>query len=239
MTLWVFGDSYTADGRKTVGSDNWQDIDKNWVELLQEKLNNPILHIHASPGAANEWIFSKVLEHQDMFAVDDYVVVQLSCSSRRWFFEDKPEMSNFQYSPGVNLSKNEQKALESYKRYLINEKANLANYQMIEMALKVVAGGDNAPAMLIIPGFDPIRGIKGTLGHVCFGEFDNEDLIGKYYVDHKNDPRINHMHEENHKILADKIFNYFQTWQQIDLTSGFKSKFINSSNYKQNKQLTS
>jgi hypothetical protein len=239
MTLWVFGDSYTADGRKTKGSDNWQDIDKNWVELLQEKLGEVQLNIHASPGAANEWIFNEVQEHIDEFTPNDFVVVQLSCPSRRWFFEDRPEASNFQYSPGVNLSKNEEKALEIYKRNLLNERADAANYKMIEMALKSVAVNEEAPAMAVIPGFDSIRGIKGTLGNVCFGEFENQDLVGKYFVDHTNDPRVNHMHEENHKILADKIYNYFKTWQIIDLTSDFKSGFINSSNYKKTNQLTS
>ena len=239
MTLWVFGDSYTADGRKTKGSNNWQDIDKTWVELLQQKLNNPNLNIHASPGAANEWIFNELVKYQDQFTSEDYIIVQLTCSSRRWFFKDKPEMSNFQYSPAVNLSKNEIKALENYKRYLLNETANDANYKMLEYALKFVALQENAPKMLVLPGFDPIRGIIGSLGHVCFGEFEDQELIGKYYVDHKNDPRINHMHEENHKILANKIYNYFQDWEPIDLTSDFKNKFINSSNYKETYQLTS
>ena len=241
MKLWIFGDSYSADGRKDAsGKINWQNIDKSWIELLQEKLNIPVVTVYAAPGVANEWIFSNVLEHRASFTSDDYVVVQLTCSLRRWFFEDRPWTSNFLGAGTTpDLSKNEKKALEFYRKYLINRRADISNYRMMEMALKSVALDVNAPSILVIPGFDPIQGIKGTLGDICFGEFDDPNLIGKYYAYHNFDPRINHMHEENHKILANKIFNYFQTWQEIDLTSGFKNKFINSSNYKQNNQLTS
>ena len=155
MKLWAFGDSYTIDGRQTASADIiWQNIDKSWVELLQKKLNSSALNIFAAPGVANEWIFNNVLEQCVNFKSDDVVVVQLTCASRRWFFEDRPWTSNFLWASDTDdLSKNEKTALEFYRRYLINRRADLSNYRMIEMALKSIALDVNAPSILVIPGF--------------------------------------------------------------------------------------
>jgi len=240
MNLWVFGDSYTADGRNTVGSNNWQHIDKTWFEQLAEKLDVSKKYNLAIPGVSNEWIYGKILQEKDNFQKDDYIVIQPTCASRRWLFEDHPDFSNWQNLPVNNkiLTRGEISALNLFKRHLINEQAETYNYDMFIRAVMFIAQSLPENKILIMPGFHPIPGIIGTLGNVCFGEFLDSSIENKYYEYHKNDPRINHMHETNHTILATKIYNFFKFNQTVDLTAGFDHSFINKSNYKQNNQLT-
>jgi|AntAceMinimDraft_1070359.scaffolds.fasta_scaffold40763_3 hypothetical protein len=239
MTLWVFGDSYSVDSQNTTGSTNWQTIDKSWTELLVDLLGVSKKHVIARPGVSNEWIYGQLLREKDNFKQDDYVIIQPTCSSRKWLIERFPEISNWQFSSlDKRLTKNEINALNLYQRYLINDEINLYNYDMVIRAFMFIAQSIPSVKILIIPGFHNISGITGSLGNVCFGEFVNSTIEDKYYHYHKNDPRINHMHESNHKILAKKIHDFFILNYLVDLTSGFESKFINNSNYRENKCLT-
>ena len=46
------------------------------------------------------------------------------------------------------------------------------------------------------------------------------------YHEKTGDNRFNHFSEVNHKILASKIINFFNTGESIDLTSGFKTSIM-------------
>lgn len=241
MTLWVFGDSYTADGRKSVGSNNWQHIEATWIELLAERLSVSNKTVIAMPGVSNEWIYGKLLQEKNNFQSGDYIVIQPTCSTRRWLIERCPELANWQHLPVNNkiLTQYEISALESFRKHLINEQVELYNYDMFIRAVMFISQSLTENRILIIPGFHNIPGIVGSLGDICFGEFVNSTVEDKFYQYHKNDPRINHMHEVNHRILTEKIYNFFKFGELIDLTTGFNTKFITENNYKQNICLTS
>ena len=141
MTLWVFGDSYTADGRKTIGSNNWQHIENTWVELLTKKLNVSNNNVFAIPGVSNEWIYGKLLQEQNNFQPGDYIIIQPTCATRRWLIERCPELANWQHLSANNkfLTKDEVSALDSFRRYLINEQVELYNYDMFIRAVMFIS----------------------------------------------------------------------------------------------------
>ena len=79
--------------------------------------------------------------------------------------------------------------------------------------------------VLILPGFNNVPGVKGNLCEASGTEFNNEKTAIAYY-DKTGDLRFNHFSEVNHKILADKIIEFFKTGKTVDLTTGFKTSII-------------
>jgi hypothetical protein len=70
-------------------------------------------------------------------------------------------------------------------------------------------------------GFHEIHSITGTLSTASFAEFDCEKTLNKYYGK-TTDDRWNHFSEVNHKILANKVIDFFEdTNHNIDFTTGF------------------
>ena len=239
--LWVFGDSYSADSKDWNSGQKYgaQSLDNTWYELLSKKLKVSNVLLHSQKGVANEWIYTEVITHQSSFDDGDYVIIQLTSQNRKWFLRDSPELSNIFYSQIHYNNKDEKKAVEYYKKYLHSDFMDILHYDMLVCALQFMAKTlQKKVKVLILPGFQPVPGITGTLGDVCNSEFSNFELQEKYYYHHRADPRINHMHEENHKILADKIYGFFKKYEHVDLTAGFVSKFINTNNYKEIQQIT-
>jgi len=84
----------------------------------------------------------------------------------------------------------------------------------------------------ILPGFENIKGMHtciGSLYDVDWKEHDSNDSNQKQiFLDkHDNyDPKDCHLHEHNHVILAEKLYDYFQYQQPIDLTKGFRENII-------------
>lgn len=238
MRLRVFGDSYSIDHYK-FPPDNirWQDINKSWVDLVAEQLEVEETIITAQPGVSNSWIYYEILQVIETFTSEDIIIIQLTSKTREWLIERHPTLANWQGihdHKSLDLTSNETDALRKYKKYLNNDLNLILSYDMFVRALMFIASNTSAN-ILILPGFDPVPGCTGTLGDICFGEFDMDPNL--YYTYHSPDPRVNHMHEVNHKILASKICNFFQNHECVNLLTGFKRGFININNYKEIQQI--
>lgn len=236
--LWVFGDSYSVDSTFMKNNPDYSQFiwepDNCWVEKLAEKLygDKHQRKIFAEYGVSNDWIFHSVTEQFDNIKPNDYVIVQLSSSSRKWFFEDRPKCSNIlstAFRVGEDISKEEDKAIKMYGKYLHNLNLDDIIYKSYVLSLEYIAlfFRQNDVKMIVLPGFHDVNGVKGNLGDICFNEFADEKSRTMFYDGGTVDPRMNHITPDNHEILAEKIYRFFEHGETVDLTSGFKLKVLN------------
>ena len=111
-TLYIFGDSFTVDYK----------TDWTWTRQLADKLRVDAMMNNSIIGCSNEWIMHKVKEVRHKITQDDIVVVVLTSPYRYWFFEDKPELSNYRIANWDNFASDNEKghvdAVMGYVNYL-------------------------------------------------------------------------------------------------------------------------
>ena len=245
--LFVFGDSFGHDLKHFQSSNEmrkknglfptFDPIEDNWVNLVAKNLTGTTEQINDSmAGCANEFIFHRFMSRMGEIKENDYVIITLTSSDRRWLVERCPHLSNWAGSkidsePEGGLTKKEFGAVQQYARYLHSEIASSAIYDAIYWA--IVHAAQELEKMnvklLILPGFLPLRGVVGTLTEACFSEFDSPETQETYYRK-TNDIRWNHFSKENHEILADKVTKFFTDYETVDLTTGFKTGIYTKDN---------
>lgn len=248
MKLWVFGDSFAHDikhlestnrNRKEVGLfPPYQPLENNWLNIVSEKLTGSVEHENFSmAGCANEFIYDQLYSSVSKFKEGDYVLVTLTASNRRWLVERCPHLANWsncKFEPNLpdSVTKDENEAILQYGKYLHSDIASNAIYTAILWATVNIAQhvANLGIKFLILPGFDKIDHIKGTLSEVCFEEFDNLTTLNEYYKK-TTDCRWNHLSEVNHNVLANKVIDYFtDVDHNIDLTVGFEKNIYTKDN---------
>jgi hypothetical protein len=233
--LYVFGDSFTYQSPNKELETFYKY--PTYIDILADKLNQKTVRNYSVPGASNEYIYSTLMEviDEESLTEDDYIIIATTYKGRRWLFDDKPEYSNFVGLVGgaleKGLSKDRADAVKKYILHLTNEKADNVLSTMFHHALHFVVQHISAHA-LILPGFHYCAGAKGTLAEIGLNEFENLELRDKYFM-LSGDRRPNHMLEENHIILANKILDFYQRGSIIDLTTDFKSGQITNKNLKE------
>lgn len=239
--LYVFGDSYSCDSKyyDTVNKERnhkFLPLEKNWTSILSEKLTGSIEHINDSiVGCSNEFIFHRLMTRMSELKKGDYVVVSATSVNRRWLIERRPDValhhatSNINAEPGI--TKEESDAILQYTRYLHSDLAAETIYDAIFWATVYAAQRveDLGVRFLIIPGFRDIPGVNGNLFDLSNSEFDNIETRDKFYK-MAPDLRWNHLTEVNHKILADKVFDFFTENKMVDLTTGFQKNIYTKNN---------
>ena len=244
MNLWVFGDSFShshkdfefVNTRRQVPH-KFQIIEKNWVNLLAEKLTGNVEEQNFSQyGCANEFIYNSLRNQMQNFREGDCVIVTLTSSNRRWFVKDLPHLANYtncKYTPGLenSFTKDQHKAVSSYVKYLHNDIANDAIYDAIFWATMNINDyvANYGVNFLILPTAHPIPGTNGLLTNVANREFDSVETLRNFYKK-TTDNRWNHLTKENHSILADKVYEYFTKGITVDLTTGFRTNIYNKDN---------
>jgi hypothetical protein len=241
--LYVFGDSFSHPFSSFDESNKLREtakeyppfipIKNNWVNLVAERLTGTTDQINDSmAGAANEFIFHRFMDRMSQYKEGDYVIVCLTNENRRWLIEGSPHLSNFANSKiDEGVTKQEYKAIQQYAKYLHSDIASNAIYNSIIWA--TIHGAVNLEPlgvkMLILPGWHTISGVEGSLTEASFREFDSIETRNAFYKK-TNDSRWNHFSEENHKVLADKVCDFFTDFKMIDLTTGFKSNIYTKDN---------
>jgi hypothetical protein len=231
--LWVFGDSFTKHSQS-----NQEDF---WTFKLAKMLGVQTYHNWSQYGVSNEYICDGFIEHSDNIQQDDYLIFIITWKSRHWFFEDRPEVSNFNMmSNGViykEYGKQSENAVKTFEKYLDSER--LANIKLNWYYGYLNFVETHFPNTLIIPGFDNDFHrafnfqVDGNLYPIGANEFETPK-IGKEIFEKKwgsLDRRVGHMANTNHEILADKVYQTFTNKIPLDLHNGFKKEFINLSNY--------
>ena len=225
MNLWIYGDSFSVPNNKDSG------VEKTWLEIVSNNLNLRVQNF-SEMGISNDFIYHEIIRTNKEWCENDLVIVQLTAPWREWFFEDFPHLSNFSNcSWHKDLEDAQVAAVEEYSKYLVNDRKHLVQYHMIQTALKHFAR--NNIKMLVLPGFHHVEEIPGTLSTICFNEFDSQDTANKFYKYHKLDPRINHLSKENHKILGNRITNFFLKGELPNLIDGYEQNIISIDTYKE------
>ena len=224
--LWIFGDSFSV-GRQDINKGE-EIYYKLWYEEVALNLKCEYYHNYAQWGVSNEYIINEFMSRKTEYHKGDYIIIQLTDPSRQWFFQDKPELANIHVKDMKKWTSREQyAAIQSYLKYLDNDPIKLMKYTLYCMALEFQAKHNLSHCrILILPGFHVIPTILGTLLDVCNNEFESELSMNAWYDKHNIDPRPNHLSESNHKILSDKIINYFLQGGLLDLTNNFKEGFL-------------
>jgi hypothetical protein len=239
--LYIFGDSFSVpDAHKNEvmgpkGLVTFMPLEKNWTRIVSESIIGDDNHvIDAQLGCSNEYILHTLRERESSFKSGDCVIVQLTSYYREWFFEDKPGMANFinaKFVPGVHVTKEQANALEMYKKHLYSDHRLLLHYDAILDAItfRTALYGQQGIRCLILPGFHNVAGVEGTMFKTSSSEFDSEETAAIYRAE-TSDLRYNHFSEVNHKILADKVIDFFNTGKTVDLTSDFKTGMYTKDN---------
>lgn len=239
--LYIFGDSFSVpDAQKNEvigpkGLVTFMPVEKSWTDIVSERLIGEDNHVNdAILGCSNEYILHTLRTRESSFTSGDYVIVQLTSYYREWFFEDKPGMANFinaKFVPGVHVTKEQANALEMYKRHLYSDHRLLLHYDAILDAItfRTILYGQQGIRCLILPGFHNVVGVEGTLFKASGSEFDSEETAAIYRAE-TGDLRFNHFSDVNHKILANKVIDFFNTGKTVDLTSGFKTGMYTKDN---------
>ena len=239
--LYIFGDSFSVpDAHKDEvigpkGLMTFMPLEKNWTRIVSESIIGDDNHVNdAVLGCSNEYILHTLRDRESSFKSGDRVIIQLTSYYREWFFEDKPGMANFinaKFIPGVHVTKEQANALEMYKRHLYSDHRLLLHYDAILDAInfRTMLYAQQGIRCLVLPGFHNVIGVEGTMFKTSSSEFDSEETAAIYRAE-TGDLRYNHFSEVNHKILADKVIDFFNTGKTVDLTSDFKTGMYTKDN---------
>ena len=238
-TLWIFGDSFatpTSAALTQIECASTNPTPKQaslplfqWSRQLQQLLPNcsENIQIYSQFGISNEWLFDSMRNHHSMIQTNDYVVLITTDANRRWFFQDRPNVSGLSniidFPDG--FSNAELNAVKSYVTHLHNNPILSECYH--ETLIGWAAHLSNACRykLCVIPAFEttPLHSAYGSLNNVCNQEFDDAKLRDYFYsLGGHADRRVNHMSKVNHGILAQKLADYFVgNTERINLDDGF------------------
>ena len=233
--LWIFGDSYGVH----VAQDPKKITPWFWAYALAKKLKCDTYKNHCQMGVSNEYIQHLIKENQDNISKDDYVIVITTSIMRRWFFEDKPFVSNF-YINNFNecVTPEEYESVRRYVVHLNNPKLNDIYFESF-LGWLHYNSIKNDWNMIVLPGFEsdgyPISfkyNVTGSLFDICSNEFysEKDSIWFNNVYSNKRDKRAGHLLKDNHKILCNKIYKTFVNNIDLDLQTGFLEKVIRKDN---------
>ena len=237
--LWVFGDSFA-----TVKNSHYKNLDDHcqpsWVWMQQVGKNLPITEArwNGLAGVSNEWIMNEIKKYTKDFSKGDYLIVTSTHINRRWFIKDKPDMGNI-YLDNINklVTKKQARALKEYKETFLDQHLVLSKlYQEQFLAWCYSVAQSTGVRLCLLPAFDETiwhyhikshSAIANCLTGVDEREFSS--LEGENYkyawlskIWKGVDPRLCHLSEPNHTVLAQKIVKFFKYGEIIDLQNGFE-----------------
>ena len=232
-TLYVYGDSFSVPKNQFLNSMSYVD-NKNksepedivsWRDLVMNKLKTTDTYGgQANYGVSNEWILKNLIEEINNISEEDYIIVQTTCAARHWFFEDRPHCSNVTGIRPDYFTKEENKAIQGYLKYMQND--NLDNTILLSMihTFEYIRNASKCK-ILVIPAWHSYPNVISDLNAVNDAEFESEAAKDKFYAKYNYfDPRLNHISNNNHKILASKVVDWFQHNIPLNLTKDFETK---------------
>ena len=214
----MFGDSFVSPSN--INYDKDYHPDWTWTKQLGVKLNLDI-RIVAQPGISNQWISHEIINFYDEIEHGDTVVIVTTEPNRNWLLFNKPSLSNLAMHNSAKLiGKKQFKIVEAYANEFY-EQQGLLNVLQYEWFLHWCRSKLSSKVHLcLIPGFVNTHFHDTIDNGVSLKNIDEEEF--KQLMDKpKVDKRINHMSNENHTILADKVYKFLKENEKIDLSTDF------------------
>ena len=239
MKIWIFGDSF-AELREDSDQAKTQ-----WQGLIAHHFECAIVNVSAN-GASAKWITYKLAEMWDEIKLGDLVYVFVPYWDRKLLLKDHPSFSGLQSLDGYKKNKDITKDWNYYSKQEINAYRDyfmylhdtdltmldtLSLYAWINNLLEktsikpvVFDTRSDQPYKIINANYDLV---KGHIMDVSVNEFVSNDIWKEMATTGGfHDVRPCHLSKVNHQILAQKIIDYVTNNIPIDLTYGFKEKFI-------------
>ena len=216
-----------------------------WQLSVASELKRDLVSIAAN-GASCNWLLSKLLYAESGIKEDDLLVLVVPYWERMCIWPASPdltslacldslgkhELSDAKWKP---YTTKERQAFESYFLYLKNDEFTLSLYVALMHWVNSI-GSRLKQKPLILFGFKPEYSTEhlnncdvapGFLFDVCINEFKSIDTWNRIIENTPFlDTRIGHLSECNHKILAEKLIEYYTKGTVPDLTTGFQQFFI-------------
>ena len=131
-SLYVFGDSFSVPSSAVTKGEwvNWQ-----WSVQLSELMGLELKAL-GEFGVSNEWIISRFNFFLDQYKPGDHIIIQTTESSRYWYFENKPWVSNpFGLVDDLVgekiLTPKENDAMRAYINYIHTDEKDWLRQQMV------------------------------------------------------------------------------------------------------------
>lgn len=234
--IWIFGDSFANDhykGDPVLLEQQWHRIIGRELDMLVEN--------RARSGTSLDWLYYQW--HQTAPRIDqkDVVIIAVTSTNRRWLLKDQPHFSSpISLANGVydqHIGRNEKQALEQYFRYLHHDLMVPALIRNWLYSLQCIAR-EKSLRVLLLPAFDTTHQMiadAGDLGsEVALAQGDLMSVSQAEYLPHlqgrvifDQDGRNNHLLPVNHRVLVDKIKQWYSSAAAPDLKQGFHESLLN------------
>lgn len=245
----VYGDSYAAPTENICTAEDyvrenykpsqihtpWQ-----WFNIVGSVLEcTEGWKVHGLFGAPNAYIIDCILRTWTDIKPNDIVIIITTQRTRRWLIHDRPDLSNIHYSNApphewADVSRQVSDAVVGYMRWLHSLELDRIDGNIAELAFEGIVNRlkEMNVTTLVIPGFEDSKTlykgpVLGGLDNVSNNEFATYHEGTLWYEKSMiPDQRINHMCKTNHEILARKVIDTLTNGTPLDLTVGFKEKFL-------------
>lgn len=225
--LYIFGDSFAAP----------YDNPQTWTEQLAQQLGLDIVN-HARSGTSQDYAWAVLQHYIPEFTPEDRVVIVLTHPSRRWYFQNKPQLSNINIIDlDQHLTRDESRAVELYIKHIQRPQTDTLDVSLRLGWLSWQIHQRGLAQPVIIKAFeqdiiDPLSVesmlvAEGSLYDVDLAEFApgiTADQVNGFWLGH--DARYNHLCLTNHQIMADKLAESIRTGVAADLTRGFRRQLL-------------
>jgi hypothetical protein len=230
--LILVGDSFSVDPMEQ------EDKTMTWARETAERLGLSLMNL-SQHGVAQDWCFQQLrtgFHALDSITAQDRIIVVLTHPNRFWFLEKHPNLSN-SHIIGMEqyVSKEQNRAIQGFFQHI--QRPELDTLHMV-MRLGWLAGHIvrlKFPQVLVIRAFGmnvqeaelykELSWAQGTLFDIQADEFQILETTTYDYF-RGVDCRYNHLSLRNHKIMANKVVDYFENNVPLDLSTGFHKGFI-------------
>lgn len=219
-SLWLIGDSFSAPHHRSSPA---------WYDHLGITVEN-----HSLQGACQDWIARRLYDLRHEIMPGDHVIICWTHPNRFWYSLDQPHITNHHIREMRSaLGRDLAAAAESYRRYLQRPDLDL-QWQTQRLAwISLMLGELDLASLMILQCFPGERGpeipgitwAQGDLFTVSQREFVSSDPQADRIFE-GIDPRYNHLSLRNHWILEQKIRDWFDRGEPVDLSQGFHQRFL-------------
>jgi len=227
--LFVVGDSFSADN--LVQGDPY----KAWYRQTADKLNLKCDN-HSLIGSSQDWCWWKLAQNITELTPQDQIVVVITHPGRFWFFDDKPQMTNYQI---LNIDDElNQEQLDAVKKFIMHVQRPPLDIQMQSHRLGWLDAQIRLhklkPAQVVCAfpifiqeqfnfkehvnwlNYENIHVSKGDLISIERREYTEGTDENKLWQGY--DCRYNHLIKQNHEVLSDLLVEAIKNNTSVDLT---------------------
>jgi hypothetical protein len=240
MTLYVFGDSFASIEIDPAISIEIKEqlVAKAWSSVLSKKLGVELKNFGIS-GSSLEYTYYKFYQVRADLKEDDVVVIVLTDLFRKWIIKDRPVTSSLAafethnyihpklkkyaqwYFANVLRAEIEETHLHNFLYAVYATTAHLKVKPLFICAFDKISRGEWTVDVDTVDSIHVNNFAKGSLWEVSSHEITHQDIAIAVNTNLKKEFRLNHLSDDQHPILADKILNYIHNGTTVDLTVGF------------------